>query len=50
MKPSREVGAEEPLAEALEATVVSVAGRLHSVVGPPAGSHISKQCLSEENV
>ena len=50
VKPSREAGAGEPLAEALEATVASVAGRLHFVVGPPAGSRISKKWASEENV
>ena len=38
MKPSREAGAEEPLAEALEAAAASEAGKRLSVAGPPAGS------------
>ena len=40
VKPSKEAGAEEPLAEALE---VSEAGRLRATVGPPAGCPTSRK-------
>ena len=50
MKLSREAGAEEPLAEALEVTAASEAGKLLSMVGPPAGSPISKKLVGGKNV
>ena len=43
VKPSKEAGAEEPLAEALEATAVSEAGRLCTAVGPPAWCPTSRK-------
>ena len=41
VKHSKEAGAEEPLAEVLEATVASEVDRLRTTVGPPAGCPIS---------